>query len=399
MGFSVSATMAIFFATFLIFFVLMYESLDGSFKTISDDLDDRYNDAFEKTQITFEMVEVNYDRENNVLNIQMKNAGSITLKTNETSVLLDGLLVSAGNVSKRIVGAGATDYWHPNEIMEVNVTSPDLAYVASITDRRVFSASVSLAEAGNVSVTDQAYIIDGTSIDVFDLDGVYRRTITDGINMMSPSDIKVQGNYAYVLDQYTHIDRFTTAGSWVDRIVNDTTNTSNPRAFAADSNYFYIIDNNDHVDRYTIAGAFVDALIPNGGTMSAPQDIYVSDRIYIIDYSAGSYHVDCYALDGTSGTQLIASAQLSSPRDIAVSDKDLSDRHIYIANNTREIAVFNSTGAPVENITSGLSTSVRGVDVTGRIFVTDEANGLVCEHLGTSIKLVFDRGSTKLIQL
>ena len=399
MGFSVSATMAIFFATFLLFFVMLYEAVDSSFSSISEDLNQKYDDAFEKTQITFQLIEVKYDNEANILSVQIKNTGSITLDKRETNALLDGRLIDSGNISTRVIGASTSYYWHPNDALEINVTAPDLAYIAAIADRRVFSTDTSLSNAGNVSIADQIFVIDGVSIDVFDLDGTYKRTITDGTNLISPSDVKVQGNYAYVLDQYSHIDRFTKSGSWVDQLVNDATNTSNPRAFAVDSNYIYIIDNNDHVDRYTLAGTFVDVVIANGGTMSSPQDICVSDKIYVIDYSSGSYHVDSYALNGTGGSQLIASAQLSVPRDISVSDKDLSDKFIYITNNTREIAVFNSTGFPVEKIAAGLSNSVRGVDVTGRIFVTDEANGLICEHLGTGIKLVFDRGTSMITEL
>lgn len=399
MGFSVSATMAIFFATFLLFFALLYEAVDSSFSTISEGLNQKYNDAFDKTQITFQLIDVEYDDEANVLSIHIKNTGSISLDKRETNALIGGMLIDSGNLSTRVLGTSITNYWHPNDVLEINLSAPDIAFSASVADRRLFSTDNSLSTAGNLSVADQIFVVDVASIDVFDLDGTYKKAIIDATNLISPSDVKTQGDYLYVLDQYSHIDRFTKAGIWVDKIVNDSANTSNPRAFDVDSNYIYIIDNNDHIDRYSLAGAFVDALIANGGTMSSPQDICASDKIYVIDYSTGSYHVDSYALDGTGGVQLIEGAQLTNPRDISASDKYLADKFVYIVNDTREIAVFNSTGSPVEKISAGLSNSVRGVDFAGRIFVTDEANGLICEHLGTSVKLVFDRGTSMMIEL
>lgn len=399
MGFSVSATMAIFFAAFLLFFLMIYEAVDESYQVISDDLDAKYDTVYENTQIDFELIEISYDKEADVLSIQVKNTGSISLDMNETEILIGGTMISSDSVTARPIGSTSEKYWHPNVVVELNISSPNISYVSSIADRRAFDTDTNLESPGNLSVSDQIFVIDGTSVDVFNLDCTYKRTISDSVNLILPSDVKAQGDYVYLLDQYTHIDRFSKPGAWVDKIVDDPTNLTNPRAFAVDSDYFYIVDNNDHIDRFTLAGAFVDALIANGGELSAPQDIYVSDGIYIIDYSGGSYHVDRYDLDGTGGAQLIGSAQIANPRDISVADSDLSVRHIYISNNTQEISVFDSDGDPVETIDTGLSTSVRGVDVAGRIYVSDESNGLICEYLGMSIKLVLDRGYAIMVQL
>ena len=397
MGFSVSATMAIFFATFLILFSILYSSVDDAFETVSESFDDRYEYMNERAQTDLDILYISYFKDTDTLEARVQNTGSVALDVDKVRLLIGGYLESGATAD--VVGE-TTDIWLPMETLSIALYNPNLTFDPSVTVRTHTSNDARLTSPSNISVGDGVYILDGTSIDVFTLEGAFNYTITDSTNMVSPSDVKVYGDYLYVLDEGTHIDRVDKEGQWVDRFVYDTTNTSDPVSFALDQSYIYIIDNNTHVDRYnTTTGLFVDQWIGNGGTMSAPQDICIGAYIFVIDEVSGSRHIDRYALDGTGGAQVVASAMLSAPTDISASAPGLTERYVYVANNSEEILVFNETGAYVSSIDSGLSDSVVGVDVTGRIFVSDGVNGLVVENLGTSVKVVTENGISEIAML
>ncbi len=389
MGFSVSATMAIFFAAFLILFSILYSSLNDAFDSVSESFDEKYeymNDRLD-TQVT--ILDVSYQRDSNTLDIRVQNTGSKVLDISKVDLILEGTIPTSFN--KSIQGTD-TEVWLPMEVLTITVDDPDVSFEADLDPRASLTNDVSLSAPSNISVGKSVYVLDGPDIDVFTLGSVFDFTITDSANMVSPSDLKVWGDYLYVLDEGTHIDRFGLDGAWVDRIVDDTTNSSVLTSFSVDSDYIYIIDNSSHVDRFGLAtGIFVDSIVPNGGTMTSPRDIFVSSHIFVIDYSLG-YHVDVYELDGSGGTELIGTVGLSSPTDICASAIGLDDVYVYVVNGSSEVAVFNATGSPVDTVDSLLSDSVSAVDVTGKMYVSDGVNGLVVENLGTNIKVVVENG-------
>jgi archaellum component FlaF (FlaF/FlaG flagellin family) len=397
MGFSVSASMAIFFATFLILFSILYSSVDDAFETVSESFDDRYEYMNERAQTNLDIICLSYSKDTDTFTAEVQNSGSVALDIDKVRLLLDGVLETAATMN---ISGESTDIWLPMETLTITLDDPSLTFDPEVSVRTHTSSDAGLSNPSNISVGDWVYVLDGTSIDVFTLDGVFDYAISDSANIASPSDLKAYGDYLYVLDEGAHIDRVDLDGDWVDRFVNDTTNTSNPVSFAVDASYIYIVDNFAHIDRYNITtGLFVDQLIANGGTMSAPQDISVGAYIFVIDESSGSYHIDRYALDGTGGVQIVASASLSTPSDISTSGPQLDERYVYVVNNSREIIVLNETGALITSIDSGLSDSVSGVDVTGRIFVSDGTNGLVVENLGTSVKVVTENGISQIAML
>jgi len=389
MGFSVSATMAIFFAAFLILFSILYSSLNDAFDSVSESFDEKYeymNDRLD-TQVT--ILDVSYQRDSNTLDIRVQNTGSKVLDISKVDLVLEGTIPASFN--KSIQGTD-TEVWLPMEVLTITVDDPDVSFEADLDPRASFTNDASLSAPANISVGESVYVLDGQDIDVFTLGSVFDFTITDSSNMVSPSDLKVWGDYLYVLDEGTHIDRFGLDGAWVDRIVNDTTNSSVLTSFSVDSDYIYIIDNRSHIDRFGLTtGIFVDSIVPNGGTMTSPRDIFVSSHIFVIDYSSG-YHVDMYGLDGSGGTELVGTAGLSSPTDICASANGLDDVYVYVVNGSNEVAVFNATGSPVDTVDSLLSDSVIAVDVTGKMYVSDNVNGLVVENLGTNIKVVVENG-------
>jgi len=397
MGFSVSATMAIFFAAFLTLFSFLYSSVNDAFDTVTNSFEDKYDDMSDRASTSFDLIDARYYRDDNRLDIRLRNSGGTSLECNETELLVEGVLVGSATYT---VGNGTSDLWLPTDVMTISLTDPNITFDATADLREFASNDERLSSPRNISVGDEVYIIDGGDIDAFTLEGTFDFTVSDPTHIIRPVDLKAYGDYVYVLDNGTHVDRLTSSGVWVDAFINDATNTSAPGSVAVDADYVYLVDAQDHVDRYSRAtGAFVDCLIPNGGTMSAPVDIFVGAFVLITDFSGGSYHVDRYALDGSGGTQIIGSSMLTAPTDISVSPPGLDRRFVYVVNNSEEVLVFDEDGNYLDSVSDGLSDAVWGTDATGKIYVSDGANGLVVENLGTSIKVVTENGVSRVIQL
>jgi archaellum component FlaF (FlaF/FlaG flagellin family) len=397
MGFSVSATMAIFFATFLILFSVLYNSVNDTFDSVSESFDDRYEYMSDRTQTDVSVVGVKYSKYTDTLEITVQNTGSVPLGIGNTQLLVGGMVVVPETME---VEGTTTAIWLPQETLTITLSNPNTTFDPAISPRTSLHSDAGLSNPSNISVGESVYVIDGTSIDVLSFDGLLEFTITDGVNLVAPVDLKVHGDYVYVLDEGTHIDRFDTDGSWIDRFIDDPTNLSAPVSIGVDDGYIYIVDGNSHLDRFNRStGAFVDQLISNGGTMTTPQDVFVSSFIYVIDVASGSYHIDRYSPDGTGGTEVIASTRLSAPTDVAVSASGVDQAYIYVLNNSREVLVFDDDGTYIGTVSESLSSSVSGVDVSGKIFVSDHANGLVVENLGTSIKVVTENGVSEITML
>ena len=397
MGFSVSATMAIFFATFLFLFSILYNSVNDAFDSVSDSFDERYEYMNDRTQTDLEITGMSYAKDDDKLEISVQNTGSVALDIANTSLLVGGLVVSPETME---IEGTTTDIWLPLETLTITLANPNMTFNDTADPRTHVHSDAGLSSPTNISVGESAYLIDGTSIDVMSLEGLLEFTITDSTNMVSPVDLKVSSDYLYVLDEGTHVDRFDLDGNWVDRFIDDPTNTSAPKSLAINGEYIYLVDGYSHLDRYNrTTGAFVNQLIANGGTMTTPQDVYVSAYIFVIDMASGNYHVDRYSLDGTGGTMIVSSAALAAPSDIAASGASVEERCLYVLNNSREILVLEEDGSYLGRVSSSLSSSVSGVDVAGRIFVSDQANGLVVENIGTSVKVVTENGVSDIAML
>jgi archaellum component FlaF (FlaF/FlaG flagellin family) len=393
MGFSVSATMAIFFASFLILFSILYASVNDAFDSVSESLDHKYEDLQDRAQTELEFLTLAYDREQNTLEITVRNSGSVVLGTNYTELLINGTLV--GSID-RTIGGAYTGYWLPTEVLTIKAEDPGLIFSGDLEARAFAQTTSRLSAPTNISVGEKVYMVDGADIDVFQLDGTFDFTISDGTNIESPVDLKVFDDYVYVLDNGSHVDRLDSDGVWVDRIVDDPVNTSAPSSIAVDADYIYLVDSNDHIDRYNRStGAFVNCVVANGGTMTDPRDVFVGSKILVLDYASGEYHLDSYDLDGSGGTVVVAPGTLSGPTDVSASAPGLDEQYIYISDGDR-VLVFDDSGSLEGTVQDGLSDSVRGVDATGRIFVSDEVNGLVVESLGTGLKVVAENGASEI---
>jgi archaellum component FlaF (FlaF/FlaG flagellin family) len=367
--------------------------VNDAFDSVSESLDHKYEDLQDRAQTELEFLTLAYDREQNTLEITVRNSGSVVLGTNYTELLINGTLV--GSID-RTIGGAYTGYWLPTEVLTIKAEDPGLIFSGDLEARAFAQTTSRLSAPTNISVGEKVYMVDGADIDVFQLDGTFDFTISDGTNIESPVDLKVFDDYVYVLDNGSHVDRLDSDGVWVDRIVDDPVNTSAPSSIAVDADYIYLVDSNDHIDRYNRStGAFVNCVVANGGTMTDPRDVFVGSKILVLDYASGEYHLDSYDIDGSGGTVVVAPGTLSGPTDVSASAPGLDEQYIYISDGDR-VLVFDDSGSLEGTVQDGLSDSVRGVDATGRIFVSDEVNGLVVESLGTGLKVVAENGASEI---
>lgn len=104
--------------------------------------------------------------------------------------------------------------------------------------------------------------------------------------------------------------------------------------------------------------------------LTNPNDVFSSDRIYLID---NNNHIDIFDLDNTYNTS-ISDAHLNNPQSIAT-----NNTRIFVQDDNDHIDVFKldgtwqSTYNPAE-----LSNNLNGIETNAtRIFVADETNGIV----------------------
>ncbi|MCJ7561814.1 MAG: hypothetical protein MUO84_02245, partial [Thermoplasmata archaeon] len=170
----------------------------------------------ERSQTQISIIDVNYYRDTNDLEVMVQNTGSIALEISESNLLVSGLFMSSFIAE---IEGKTTDIWLPLEVLTITVNDPLIDFDSDVGLRNLVANDAQLSSPTSLSVGECAYVLDGNSIDVFTLTGTFSFTITDATHMVAPSDVKVFGEYLYVLDETSHIDRFDTDGNWVDVFV------------------------------------------------------------------------------------------------------------------------------------------------------------------------------------
>jgi archaellum component FlaF (FlaF/FlaG flagellin family) len=125
MGFSVSATMAIFFASFLILFSILYSSVNSAFDDMQTAFDEKYDGLQARSDTSMSIIDTAYYREDNSLVIDVLNTGTTSLDVNCTQLLVDGVLTSSATF--QIQGV-TTEIWQPNEVLTITLANPDIGF-------------------------------------------------------------------------------------------------------------------------------------------------------------------------------------------------------------------------------------------------------------------------------
>jgi len=389
MGFSLSAVAAIFLASSVLLFSTLYEAVNESYDDIDDARDmeeDRRND---KIASLISVHALTYDRVTSTLNISADNDGSTVLSPQDTDVLVGGVLETDSIALTRVNGA-STDVWAPEDRALFSLSSINsVSYDTSVGSRFLRSVTDNLASAGDIYSADRIYVIDGTAVDVFDLDYDHDSTMTSA-QLTAPGSVSASSSHIYVRDSNDHVDVFT-LGATYDSTINlaqmsnnlygidvgnsrllvadgtnglvlvnlpggtydttITTNLSSPRDVACGDTHYYVLDNNDHVDAFSIStGAFdytISTAFNNSGELAAPTRIaYLNDHLYILDEDAGTKHVD----------------------------------------------IFNDDGTHVDTITDDVGSAAAALDAGNRLLLSRGASGINVLNLGTKVKIATENG-------
>ncbi len=172
----------------------------------------------DRASTSIDFVNARYYPDDNTLEVMVRNSGGTSLEANATELLIDGLLSASATYE---VNGLATDLWLPTDVLIIRLVDPNIDFRSGVDARAFANTGVRLASPTSLSVGDEVYVLDGTSIDVFTLEGAFDFTITDAMHLANPSDVKVYGDYLYVLDNGTHVDRFSAEGIWTDEFVAD----------------------------------------------------------------------------------------------------------------------------------------------------------------------------------
>ncbi|MFW6176487.1 MAG: hypothetical protein ACOC40_02180, partial [Thermoplasmatota archaeon] len=103
-----------------------------------------------------------------------------------------------------------------------------------------------------------------------------------------------------------------------------------------------------------------------------------------------SNSIERYNLDGTSHTTPISDENLTDPSNIAVSDQNFTSQYIYIIDNNDHIDVYDTNGNYITAIEEQMSSDLNGLDIAGRLYVSNGLNGVYRLNLGTKIKVILE---------
>jgi flagellar protein FlaF len=122
MGFSVSGSAAIIFASLFIAFGMWYTAGANSFERVTEAKQDRTDTVLETRNSNVEVVNATYNASGQeTLTVEANNTGSAQLSVSETDLLVDGRYEDGWDGSS--VGADpGTDLWLAGEHLTINVS-------------------------------------------------------------------------------------------------------------------------------------------------------------------------------------------------------------------------------------------------------------------------------------
>lgn len=121
MGFSVSGSAAIIFIGVIVAAGVAIPSLVGSFGSLAGAQGEQVDRGVDTLNTEFVIGSAAYDNGTNQLELQLNNTGSTTLSVNGTSVLIDGVIPSDGNVTTDVDGDPNTDLWLPGGTLTITI--------------------------------------------------------------------------------------------------------------------------------------------------------------------------------------------------------------------------------------------------------------------------------------
>jgi flagellar protein FlaF len=120
-GFSVSGSAAIVFIGLIVAAGIAIPSAVGSFESMASAQGDQTDRGVEALNTAIEIENASHNATDGELDVRLRNTGSTTLSVNKTSVLVDGTVPPAGDVTTDVEGDTGAELWLPGETLNVTV--------------------------------------------------------------------------------------------------------------------------------------------------------------------------------------------------------------------------------------------------------------------------------------
>ncbi len=389
MGFSVAGAGGIVFVALIVAASIMSGVVFSSLEDIEDSAESNVDDWVRKGQTTFTIQDILYNRTNNKLTITVRNTGATVLNASKIDLLKNGEMVSKSKINVEVVNKDGY-HWPPQENIKISINDADLEFYQSISGRVDAELRTGISNPGSISTnSNYTYIVDDGNVVIYDYHETYKKELSDGI-IDEAVDLTSTYRNLYVLDNYTNIDRYDREGNNGENLIPESSSeNSNPKAISVtDENtddHLYVLDNNTHVDKWDLDGTFIETVVTG---LQGAIDLYVTDYIYVVNSTSNS--IDRYRLDGSSHTNLISDSELSNPTNITVSDQNFASQYVYVIDSNDHIDVYHTNGDFVTTIEEQMGSNLKGIDVAGRLYVSNGLNGVYRLNIGTKIKVVLE---------
>ncbi|MFW6375993.1 MAG: hypothetical protein ACOCZJ_02410 [Thermoplasmatota archaeon] len=388
MGFSVAGAGGIVFVALIVAASIMSGVVFTSLEDIEESAETNVDDWVRKGQTTFTIQNILYNRTNNELTITVKNTGATVLNASKIDILKNGEMVNKNNINVDVVNKDG-NRWPPEENIKISIDDADLKFYQSISERVDEKLRTGISNPGSISTnSNYTYIVDGENVVIYDYHNTYKKELSDGL-IDDAVDLTSTYRNLYVLDNYTDIDRYDEVGNNGVNFIPEGGENSNPKSISVTdentNNHLYVLDNNTHIDKYDLDGTFNETVVTD---LQGAIDLYVTDHIHVINSTFNS--IERYTLDGSSHTTLTHGGELADPTNITVSDQNFASQYIYIVDSNDHIDVYDTDGNFVTTIEEQMGSNLKGLDIAGRLYVSNGLNGVYRFNIGTKIKVVLE---------
>jgi len=136
MGFSVSGTAAIIFATMFVTFGMWYTASMNSYERVAEAEDSQTDSVLETRNTNISIASVTHDAENNTLNITVNNTGAAQLTLERTDLIIDGNYVTNWQDSALVEGQDSR-LWLAGEQLTISLSRSEPDRVKITTENGV----------------------------------------------------------------------------------------------------------------------------------------------------------------------------------------------------------------------------------------------------------------------
>ncbi len=399
MGFSIAGSGGIVFVALIVTFSILSGAFYSSLESFEVNLNEDTERRLSKHQTDIEIKSIRYSRSENTTIMEVKNTGSTTLNATHSNIILDGNVIASHNISYNIIERKGY-HWSPNELLEIRIEDVDLDFRDDIVDRVESKVRHGLEFPGAISSnSDYTYLVEEGDVDqkgsilIYDYKDNLVNQITSDTLLERANDVSATFESLYAIDEQSRVIEFDIEGEEGEVLISeDDEELDSPRAISVTEenpeNYIYLLDNETEVHRYHLNGTYKDTIITD---LEEAIDLYVTDHVYLVNRTGNT--IDRYDLTGNEETILIDN--LETPTNLTVSDQYFEDPLIYVVDENSHIRVFDDEGVHITNITEELGNNLWGIDVHGRISISNGFNGWYRLYLGSEIKIVLQNGITE----